>query len=108
MNNARTAAIAISESRAVRLALIAVAFVSALYYAYAIQETVKNVALRQEVQAELVRAEAEASDLEFRAIALKNSVTVEKALAMGFVPYEKTTFLSRETSVAFAGRSQTR
>ncbi len=103
MNTARTAAIAISENKAVRLALIAVAVVSALYYAYAIQETVKNVALRQETQAELVRAEAEASDLEFRAIALKNSVTLETALAMGFEPYEKTTFLSRETSVAFAG-----
>lgn len=87
------------------LAMIGVALLSIVFYIYAVNKTVRNVASRQAIEHELSLKVAHVSELEFEYIALKNNINDELAKSLGFHPVEKTIFVSRKTSVAFLNTS---
>ena len=87
-------------------ALIGIAVFSAAYYVYAVNVTVRNVALRQTQESELSQTVAIIGELEFSYIDMKNTVDMKLATSLGFRPIEDATFVSRDSSsVAFAGGS---
>lgn len=104
----KTALLTIHTNRTAILSLIGLSVFSIAYYVYAVNVTVRNVALRQEKESELSQLIASIGELEFQYIAIKNTVDMELARSLGFVPTEKQTFVSRQSSVAFAGGASSR
>ncbi len=82
--------------------LIGISVLSAMLYVYAVNQTVRNVVLRQQMEAELTRLVAENGETEFTYIARKNAITLETARQLGFAVVEANIFISRQSSVALA------
>jgi hypothetical protein len=62
---------------------------------YFVTDTVKNVVKRQNLESEISTLNSEIGDLEFKDISMKNDVTLDKALAMGFKEVETTKYITR-------------
>ncbi len=100
--NGITKAITPSNTKPMVIALIGLCVLSAIFYVYAINQTVRNVVRLQSAQSDLSHLTATLSDKEFQYINQKNSITIEKATAMGFAQAEPTKFIARKTAVALA------
>ena len=75
--------------------LTAMSLGALLVYVYAINASAHNIAIRQNLERELSEERVELSTLEFQAIALKNSVTLEVAEAHGFREVSEPLYVSR-------------
>lgn len=73
-----------------------------VFYIYAINQTVRNVAERQTIESELSHLSANIGESEFKYISLKNKIDLELAHSMGFEAVSDTKYVSRKSSVAVA------
>ncbi len=95
--------ISFPQHKHIFLALFAISLISLVLYVYAINQTVRNIVLRQNTQAELSRLTSRIGEMEFTYISQQNSIGLNKAHAMGFKEISSNTYVTREPSVAFAG-----
>jgi hypothetical protein len=101
----KAAILTIHTNKKAVASVIGIAVFSVAYYVYAVNVTVRNVALRQAQASELSNSIAQIGELEFEYINLKNNVDITLAHSLGFRPVEKAIFVSRDSSVAFAGNT---
>ncbi len=101
--NTRT--IKLPQYRHMFLILSALSLVSLVLYIYGINQTVRNVVLRQQMQKELTQLTSENGEKEFAYISAQNAIDLERAYALGFKDTDAKTFVTRDTNVAFAGGS---
>ena len=87
------------------IVLGSICFAAIILYVVAVNFTVRNVAKRQAMENELGALSSKISEMEFKYIREKNSITLAKAAAMGFVPANETKFVSRKSGVALANFS---
>lgn len=66
-------------------------------YMYLINATVLNVVAREKYENQIADLSSKVGDLEFKNIALKNSITIDKATLLGFVETTDVTFISRDS-----------
>ena len=78
----------------------ALCLLSIFVYIFSVNLTVRNIVKRQALETELAKVSSHISDLEFQYIQQKNSITLDYALKLGFVPTSDTKYVSRKTSVA--------
>ncbi len=84
------------------LILSVVSLISVILYMWAVNLTVRNVVKREALETEMSALTNKISELEFVYIRKKNSITLEYAATLGFVPASETKFVSRKSSVAIA------
>lgn len=84
------------------MVLSGISLLAVILYVFAINFTVRNVVKREAMEQELSRISMHISELEFKYIHLKNSITLDYAQKLGFVPTKETKYVSRKTSVAMA------
>lgn len=65
-------------------------------YFYAINSTAHSIAMRQHLEREVADLSTELSSLEFAAIELRNSITIELAEQHGFKEVKKPLYVSRD------------
>ncbi len=82
--------------------LSATAFLSLVVYVYAINQTVRNIIVRQQIQAELSTLTSHIGEMEFAYISSQNSIDITKAHQMGFKDVATNIYINRDASVAFA------
>ncbi len=97
----KTKVLEIHKNKLLFFGLAGLCVLSAILYVYGINRTVHNVAERQTIEQELSTRVVRVSDLEFEYMDLKNSVTLDRAIELGFRQTDKVTFVSRKNSVAF-------
>ena len=90
------------------LVLSIISLVSLVLYVYGINQTVRNVVLRQKMQTELTRLTSDNGEKEFAYISQQNSIDLRRAYTLGFKDTDAKTFVTRDTSVAFAGSANIR
>lgn len=66
-------------------------------YMYFINATVLNVVARERYENQIAEMTSKVSDLEFKNITLKNSITMDKASTLGFIETSNVTFISRDS-----------
>lgn len=71
------------------------ALASVIFYIYGINATARNVAQRGELEKRVEAVQAELATLEFQYIALKNSITLNRALSLGFQEVRNPLFVTR-------------
>ncbi|TAL49091.1 hypothetical protein EPN83_02345 [Patescibacteria group bacterium] len=81
---------------------------SLVFYVIAVNATVRNVAHRQKVSAELATLSSQVGELEFKYISLKNTITLSLARSMGFRTVSEPQFVSRKSGVALAETASSR
>lgn len=64
--------------------LVGVIVIAGGFYMYAINETVRNVVERRDLQGEVATLQSEIGDLEFTYIEQKNAITMDTAEQFGF------------------------
>jgi len=72
-------------------------------YIYFVEKTVWNVVARENTQNDVVALNSKLSDLEFQYISSVNSVTMDTALQLGFVPATDNTNFVAEAHVGTVG-----
>ncbi|OHA20108.1 MAG: hypothetical protein A2836_01460 [Candidatus Taylorbacteria bacterium RIFCSPHIGHO2_01_FULL_45_63] len=77
------------------LAFVAVSFL--LTYSYFINKAVRNTVMRQKTAVELNSISSSVAELESRFIALKRTVTTEKAEELGFKEVTDLEFISKKS-----------
>lgn len=86
-------------------ALVAVSALALFAYIYTINVTARNIAERENLEAEISRISANLDSLEFAYVKLKNGVTMEVALGRGFKEARNPLYVSRqEASLSFNSR----
>lgn len=78
--------------------LVSVSLGALLVYVYAVSAAAHHIAVRQNLEREVAETSAHLSSLEFAAIGLKNSVTIETAREYGFAEAKEPLYVSRNTS----------
>lgn len=88
---------AISEDTRARVFwLLATALVCLVFvHVFAVGSTTRNIALRQELEKEVLSLGAEIGTLEFANIEQKNAINLELALSRGFFETKNPTYVSR-------------
>jgi hypothetical protein len=77
--------------------LISLSALSLVAYVYAINATAHHIAVRQQLEREVVQISSELSTLEFKHIALQNAVTLEVAQSRGFSEIKQPHYVSRDS-----------
>ncbi len=103
----KTKALNIQQYKLFFFILGAISLLSLVVYVYSINQTVRNVVSRQNMEVELMRLTSEIGEKEFVYIAKKNQITLEKAFAMGFKSVDAKVFVSRQSSVALVNGGET-
>ncbi len=75
-----------------------VSVVSIFMYVYAINAAAHHIAVRQNLEKEVSSMNTDLSTLEFKAIELKNAVTIETAQEFGFSEVRQPLYVSRSSS----------
>lgn len=70
-------------------------------YIYSINMTIRNTALRQELQAQVAQESAELSELEFAYITKRNEIGIELASTFGLKEVRNPAYASRARNSAF-------
>jgi hypothetical protein len=93
----------LNREKTIFWSLIGILFFCACIYIYFINLTVHNVVARQTLEAEASQLSLNIGKQEFQYISKRNSVTLEKALALGFKEVVDKKFISRipDTRIAF-------
>lgn len=73
-------------------------------YVFLVQQAIVHTAERERLEQSIAELVSETSDLKFQAIALGKDITLERALAYGFVEAEDTRYLVRGAGSAVALR----
>ncbi|MCI0619714.1 hypothetical protein L0Y40_01610 [Candidatus Wolfebacteria bacterium] len=92
------------EKRLIIGLVVAIVVLGGLYV-YLVNETVRNVVLRREVEREMSAHASTVSDLELAHLGLKNAVTRERAHELGFRELGLVTYVSREPLALVASPS---
>lgn len=71
-------------------------------YMYFLGLSIKNVAVRQDVNDQAVALRSKVAALEFQYVALQNSVTGDIALAKGFVAQTPKEYVTKEAGLSIA------
>jgi hypothetical protein len=100
-----TKTIKLPQYRQIFVALVVISVFSLGLYVYAVNQTVRNVVLRGQMETELTRLVAQNGEAEFAYIAKKNAITLATAEEYGFKKNDVKTFVSRQSSVALADRA---
>jgi len=82
--------------------MAAFSLLSVVLYMWAVNLTVRHVVKREAIESELSVVSSRISELEFEYIRKKNSITLEYANKLGFIPVTDAKFVSRKSSVAIA------
>lgn len=64
-------------------------------YMYFVSSAIVNVVLREEIEGEIVKIHSEVGELESKYLTLENNITMDTALAMGFVKVADKKFVTR-------------
>lgn len=81
-------------------ALVGISLLAFATYVYAVNMTIRNTALRQNLEGEVTKLAAESGALEFAYIEKRNSVNIELAHAYGFKEVSSPLYVSRASSRA--------
>ncbi|MBI2086601.1 MAG: hypothetical protein HYT69_00260 [Candidatus Zambryskibacteria bacterium] len=80
--------------------LISVSLLSLALYTYAINATAHHIAVRENLEREVAGLAAELGTLEFASISLRNAVTMERAIELGFHEVGEPLFVSRTPNIS--------
>jgi len=100
----QTKTIHLPQYKHIFFALIGISVFSLVLYVYAVNQTVRNVVLRQKMESELAHLVSVNSETEFAYIARKNAITLDTARELGFAVVDANIFVSRQSSVALADK----
>jgi uncharacterized protein YpmS len=100
----QTKTIKLPQYKHIFFTLIALSVLSIIVYVYAVNQTVRNVVMRQKMEAELTHLVAQNGETEFAYIARKNAITLATASELGFTVVDTSIFVSRQSSVALADK----
>lgn len=75
--------------------LVSLSLLALSFYIYAINATAHHIAVRENLEREVSELRAELGVLEFASISLKNAVTMERAVELGFQEAKRPLFVSR-------------
>ncbi len=91
---------AISYDTRVRVfwTMIILATLSLFIYMFAVRATIKNTAIRQNLENEVAIISTQLGDLEFSYIALKNKISLDLAYERGFKNVSSAQYISRGVS----------
>lgn len=78
------------------------AITSIVAYLFAVNQTVRNAVVIEQMERKVSDLLVDISDMEFQYITTKNTIDLEDAHELGFRTAQAKTFVSRETSVALA------
>lgn len=108
IKQAKVRTLAVTDERAYYWILLGILVFSFVLYVVYVNQTVRNVVRRQQLDREISSLNARIGELEFKYISMKNDVTIDKAYAMGFRDVAETKFESRKTvgEVALGTRMQ--
>jgi hypothetical protein len=95
----------LKDNRTIFWILAFVITILVAFYIFSMNQTVRNVAVRQTLESELSSIESRVAELEFSYIALKNNITLGTASALGFEPVKTAVYVKRVSSVALAQTS---
>lgn len=98
----QTKTITLPQYKHIFFVLTAISLLSLVFYVYAVNETVRNVVMRQKMQAELSTLMTKMGEMEFSYIASQNSIDLNKAYAMGFSEVTTSQYVRKDGSVAVA------
>ena len=88
--------------------LVAISVLSLSFYIYAINATAKNIALRQDLERQVVKISTNLDSLEFGYIELKNNVTLELAYLYGFKEVRSPLYVSRSNTASLSFNTRQR
>jgi cell division protein FtsL len=91
----------------IALLFIFIIAVSAAAYIYYVREAVLNVVARQQVSAEIQTDNTAVSNLENQYFVLKNSITMDMALADGFQPATVSAFIPEDSGASGLAYNET-
>lgn len=100
-----TKTISIPAYRNIFISLAIVSVLSLALYVYAIHQIVRNVVARETAEKVLSDISTKNGEMEFALITAENSIDLGRAYSMGFSDVASNSFVTRDTSVAFAGRA---
>lgn len=78
--------------------LLVILILSACFYMYLINTTVKNVVASQNLEAEATRINLSISNKEFQYIKSRNAITLNLAYSMGFKDVSAKTYLNEKST----------
>lgn len=96
MKRAKVRTLAITDERAYYWILLFILLFSFVLYIVYVNQTVRNVVKRQQLDKDISSLNAHIGELEFKYISMKNDVTIDKAYALGFTDVTETKFESRK------------
>lgn len=85
--------------------LLTAIFFSAVCYIYFVTTTIHNVVARERAETEVSELALSIGQKEFDLIGLKNNITLERAINLGFSEVQEKTFITTQ-SVGFVSRAQ--
>lgn len=85
-----------TERRIFYIAVLLLIFVS-IFYAYFVNQTIRNVAKRENIENEIGTITSNLSDLELQYLSRKNNLTLDYALSIGFKEVNKINYISKGT-----------
>lgn len=88
----------INKEKAIFWALLSILILSAAFYMYCINSTVRNVVLREQFENEATKIALDISNKEFQYISMRNSITLEFAHSLGFKDVSNKTFLTKNAN----------
>lgn len=74
--------------------MVSMVFLLAVMYGYFVNITIFNVAHRAKLESQITQLNSKLGELEFEYLAIKSSITIEKAYELGFTDAVKTQFVS--------------
>lgn len=85
-----------TEKRIFYTAVVLFIFVS-MFYAYFVNQTIRNVAKRENIENEIKMITSNISDLELQYLSRKNNLTLDYAYSIGFKEVNKINYISKAT-----------
>ena len=76
-------------------ALLGILILSVGFYLFCINNTVRNVVSRENLESEANKITLDISDKEFQYISMRNSVTIDLAYTLGFKDVSQKTFIKK-------------
>ncbi|MEK7182440.1 MAG: hypothetical protein AAB334_00060 [Patescibacteria group bacterium] len=87
-----------TEKRIFYSAIFFLIFVS-IFYAYFVNQTIRNVAKRENIENEIKTIVSNISELELQYLSKKNNLTLDYAYSIGFKEVNKINYISKGTEI---------
>lgn len=94
-------ALSYRQSKIMFWALVGVIVCASLSYMFFVNETVRNVVMRQTVEEKITNLNATVANLEFEYISRAHGVNMTLATSLGFTEVKEPIFVSKKQSVSF-------